>query len=177
MFPENKTGKCFFHFPPSRNSTQKQYLQRDCVTFLRSKNCLSFFFPRRHFQKVLYSSVILFACFFDSKYHLHLPLFSLTVMAFPACTCVLVHIQHSSEFLCVVSGLGVQVWFKRYLHAAARVPMFSPFLHLYFYFLPCIITHVCLFLFLLRLPSDFEVGYEMSILTKSLFVSKNPCYL
>ena len=27
MFPENKTGKCFYHFPPSGNSSQKYYLQ------------------------------------------------------------------------------------------------------------------------------------------------------
>ena len=26
MFPENKTGKCCFHHPPSRNSTQKYHL-------------------------------------------------------------------------------------------------------------------------------------------------------
>ena len=27
MFPDNKTGKCFYHFPPSGNSSQKYYLQ------------------------------------------------------------------------------------------------------------------------------------------------------
>ena len=72
-----------------------------------SKNCFSFFlfFLRRHLQKVLYPSVILFACFFDCKYYLHFPLFSLIVMAFPACTCEQVLIQHSFEFLCVVSGI------------------------------------------------------------------------
>ena len=63
----------------------------------------------------------------DCKYQLHLLLFSLIVMAFPACTCEPVHIQHSFEYLWVVSGLGVQVWLKRYLHAATRVPMFASF--------------------------------------------------
>ena len=62
MCPENKTGKYFFHFPSSKNSTQKQYLQRDCVTFHEKKNCLSFF-TRKHFQKVPNPSVILFAYF------------------------------------------------------------------------------------------------------------------
>ena len=55
----------FFHFPPSKNSTQKQYLQRDCLTFHEQQKlfvCL-FFFTRKHFQKVLNLSVILFACF------------------------------------------------------------------------------------------------------------------
>ena len=53
MFPENKTGKCCFHHPPSRNSTQKYYLQRDCVTFL-------------FFNLYLYplSCNIIYVCFF-----------------------------------------------------------------------------------------------------------------
>ena len=36
----------------------------------------------------------LICLFFDCKYNLHLPLFSLIVMAIPACTCEQVHIQH-----------------------------------------------------------------------------------
>ena len=158
----------FFHFPLSRNSMQKWYLQRDCVTS-HEKLIVYLFFSRINFQKVLYPPVILFACFFFRKYHPHLLSFSLIVMAFPACTCELVHIQHSFEFLCVVSGLVMQVWLKRYLHAATRVPTFSPFSLFVFYSLPCIITHVC-FLFPKRVPS---VGYEKSILTRTenLFIT------
>ena len=41
------------------------------------------------------------------------------------------------------------------------------FLYLYFHSLPCIITHLCFFLFPRRVPSDLEVGYEKSILTRT----------
>ena len=44
---------------------------------------------------------------------------------------------------------------------------FLLFLYLYFYSPPCIITHVCFFLFPRRVPSDLEVGYEKSILTRT----------
>ena len=33
MFLENKTGKCFFHFPPSRNSTYRNSICRVCLLF------------------------------------------------------------------------------------------------------------------------------------------------
>ena len=45
MFPESKTGKCFFHFQPSRNSTYRNSIcSVTAWPFMRSKNCLSFFF-------------------------------------------------------------------------------------------------------------------------------------
>ena len=55
----------FFHFPPSKNSTQKQYLQRDCLTFHEQQKLFVcfLFFTRKHFQKALNLSVILFARF------------------------------------------------------------------------------------------------------------------
>ena len=146
----------FFHFPLSRNSMQKWYLQRDCVTS-HEKLSVYLFFSRINFQKVLYPPVILFACFFSRKYHPHLLSFSLIVMAFPACTCELVHIQDSFEFLWVVSGLGVQVWLKRYLRAATRVSMFSPF-SLFVFLFSSLHYHTCMFfLFPWRVPSDLEV--------------------
>ena len=43
MCPENKTGKCFFHFPPSKNSTQnfsqkkKNSVVQCCTHLLSSK--------------------------------------------------------------------------------------------------------------------------------------------
>ena len=111
------------HFPSSRNSTQKQTLLGSSLLF-RYLICL----------------------FFDCKHHLHLSLFSLIVMAFPACTCEAARILHSFEFLCVVLGLGVQVWLKRYLHPATRVSVFSPFSLFAFYSLSCIMTHVCFFI-------------------------------
>ena len=126
----------------------------------------------------------LICLFFDCKYHLHLPLFSLIVMAFPACTCEQVHIQHSFEFLCVVSGISVYFWLKRDLRAATRVSMFSPF-SLFVFLFSSLHYHTCMFFLILRrVPSDLEVGYDLKSQYwpelkpfLSLFVSKNPCYL
>ena len=87
-------------------------------------------------------------------------------MAFPACTCEPVHIQHSFKFLCEVSGLGVQVWLKRYLHTATRVSMFSPF-SLFVFLFSSLHYHSYVFLFPQHVPSDLEVGYEKSILTRT----------
>ena len=42
---------------------QEQYLQGYCVTFHEKSTLFIFFFSRRHFQKVLNPSVILFSCF------------------------------------------------------------------------------------------------------------------
>ena len=54
MFPENKTGKCFFHFPPSRNSTYRNSICRVTAwPFMRSKNCSSFFFQEGTSRKFL----------------------------------------------------------------------------------------------------------------------------
>ena len=43
-------------------------------------------FLRRQHQNILITSAIIFFLIFFYKHHLHLPLFSLNVMAFPACT-------------------------------------------------------------------------------------------
>ena len=89
----------------------------------------------------------LICLFFDCKYNLHLPLFSLIVMAIPACTCEQVHIQHSFEFLCVVSGISVYVWLKRYLRAATRVSIFFPF-SLFVFLFSSLQYHTCMFFFI-----------------------------
>ena len=97
-------------------------------------------------------------------------------MAFPACTCEPVHIQHSFEFLCVVSDLGVQVWLNRYLHATTRVPMFSPF-SLFVFVFSFLHYNTCMFfLFPQRVPSDLEEGYEKSILTRTETFSITICF-
>ena len=54
MFPVNKTGKCFFHFPPSRNSTCRNGIWSVTAwPFMRRKNCLSFFFQEDTSRKFL----------------------------------------------------------------------------------------------------------------------------
>ena len=167
MFPENKTGKIFFHFPSSRNST---YRNGTCsVTAwpsMRSKNCLSFFFKKTLLGSSLSFCYLIFL-FFDCKYHLHLLLFSLIVMAFPACTCEPVHIQHSFEFLCMLSGLG---WVALAQKISARCNTGS---YVFSFFFICIfilllaLSHIYVFLFPQHVPSDLEVGHEKSILTRT----------
>ena len=176
----------FFHFPPSKNSTQKQYLQRDCLTFHeQQKLFVCFLFLQENTSRKFLIFLLSYLPVFYCKYRLHLLSFSLIVLAFPACTCEPVGIQHSFEFFCLVSGQGVQVWLESYLHTATQVPMFSPFSLLLFLF-SFLHYHTCmLFQFPQRVPADLEVGYEKSILTRMnktetfllLFISKNPCYL
>ena len=110
------------------STIKKFHVQEQCLQgfFYEKLKLFIFFFQEDSSRKFLVLFYLIFL-FFDCKYRLHLLLFSLIVMTFPACTCELVHIQDSFEFLWLVSGLCVQVWFKRYLHAATRVPMFSPF--------------------------------------------------
>ena len=170
MFPKNKTGKYFFHFPPSRNSTQKQYLQRDCVTFLEKYKLFIFFFSRKHFQKVLKPSVILFACFLPAN----IVWICHYVTAFPACTCELVRSTLSSFFarcrakVCRSGSKDICTAQKGKQHG---FPYFLLLLYLYFYSLSRIIIHVCF-----CVPSDLEVGYEKSILTRTETFSITICF-
>ena len=62
IFSENKTGKSFSTFHHQEILRRNSICSVTAWPFLRSKNCLSFF-SRKHFQKVLKPSVILFACF------------------------------------------------------------------------------------------------------------------
>ena len=105
MCPENKTGKYFSTF-----HHQKFHAEIVFVAWLRDLSWevkIVFLFFKKTPPESSLSFCHLICLFFDCKYHLHLPLFSLIVMAFPACTCEQVHIQHSFEFLCVVSGISV----------------------------------------------------------------------
>ena len=89
----------FFHFPPSKNSTQKQYLQRDCLTFHeQQKLFVCFLFLQENTSRKFLIFLLSYLPVFYCKYRLHLLSFSLIVLAFPACTCESVGIQHSFEF-------------------------------------------------------------------------------
>ena len=164
MFPGNKTGKCFFHHReiPLRNSI--------CTVtawpFMRSKNCVSFFFQEDTSGKFLILCYLI-CLSFDCKYHLHLLLFSLIVVAFPACTCEPVHIQHSFEFLCMLSGLG-WVGFAQKISARCNTGSYVfSFFFICIFILLLALSHIYVFLFPQRVPSDLEVGYEKSILTRT----------
>ena len=79
-------------------------------------------------------------------------------MTFLRCTCDLAGIQHSFEFLFVVSGLGVEVWLKRCLRTekgqATRVSMFYPFIFPFFFsILFLALSHVSFFFNSLRFGS------------------------
>ena len=82
-------------------------------------------------------------------------------------SCVHVHIQHSFEFLCMLSGLG---WVGLAQKISARCNTGS---YVFSFFFICIfilllaLSHIYVFLFPQRVPSDLEVGYEKSILTRT----------
>ena len=107
---------------------------------LREKNiCLLLFtflftFFQDNTSRKFLNLLLFYLPVFDCKYRLHLPLFSLNIITFLACTCEPVGTQHSFQFHCVVSGLGVYVWLKRYLHVAkvqaTGVPLCSRFNYL-----------------------------------------------
>ena len=130
----------FFHFPPSKNSTQKQYLQRDCLTFHEQQKlfvCL-FFFTRKHFQKVLNLSVILFACFL-------LQISSAFAIIFTDCSglsCVHVRASwYTAPFLVFFAWCRAKVCksdSKDICTLQHRFLCFLLFLYLYFYSLSCI---------------------------------------
>ena len=89
----------FFHFPPSKNSTRKQYLQRDCLTFHeQQKLFVCFLFLQENTSRKFLIFLLSYLPVFYCKYRLHLLSFSLIILAFPACTCEPVGIQHSFEF-------------------------------------------------------------------------------
>ena len=142
---------------------------------MRSKNCLSFFFQEDTSRKFL----ILLLSYFPVFWLQISSTFAIILADCHGLSCVHVrasHIQHSFEFLWVVSGLGVLVWLKRYLHAATRVPMFAPFSLFVFLFSALHYHTFMFFLFPQRVPSDLEVGYEKSILTNIKPFSITICY-
>ena len=110
---------------------------------MRSKNCLYFLYEKTLLESSW--SFCYFICmFYDCKYRLHLLLFSLIIMTFPACTSEPVGIQHPFEFAwcrAQVSRSGS----KDICTLQHGFLCFPLFLYLYFYSLSCIITHVCYF--------------------------------
>ena len=54
--------------------------------------------------------------------------------------------------------------------------MFSPFSLLEFFILFLALSHIYVFLFPQRVPSDLEVGYEKSILTRTETFSVTICF-
>ena len=131
-----------------------------------------FFFLRRHLQKILYPSVILFACFL-------LQILSAFAIIFANChglSCV--HVRASSYtalFRVSLRGVGHKcVGLAQKISARCNTGFY-----VFSFFFICIfnlllaLSHMHVF-FPRCVPSDLEVGYEKSILTRT---EKNPCYL
>ena len=133
MFPENKTRKFYFHFPPSRKIPRRN--STCSVTpwpFMRSKNCLSS-------QENTSSKVLTLLLFY-------LPVFWL---------------QISSAFGIIFANC----------HGLSRVHV-----RVSWYTALCRITQLYVFLTPQRVPSDLEVGYEKSILTRTEAFSITICF-
>ena len=167
MFPENKTGKCFFHFPPSRNSTYRNSICRVTAwPFMRSKNCSSFFFQEDTSRKFL----ILLLSYF--------PVFWLQIsfafaIIFADChglSCV--HVRASSYtglFRVSLGGVGLRcVGLARKISARCNTGSYVfSFFFIWIFILLLALSHIYVFLFPQRVPSDLEVGHEKSILTRT----------
>ena len=167
MFPENKTGKCFFHFPPSRNSTYRNSICRVTAwPFMRSKNCSSFFFQEDTSRKFLILLLSYFPVFW-------LQISSAFAFLFADChglSCV--HVRDSlytALFRVSLSGVGLRcVGLAQKISARCNT---GPYVFSFFFF--CIfilflaLSHIYVFLFPRRVPSDLEVGHEKSILTRT----------
>ena len=169
MFPENKTGKCFFHFPPSRNSTYSIVV----VVFVGLLRDLSWevkivhlFFQEDTSRKFLILLLSYFPVFW-------LQISSAFAIIFADChglSCL--HVRASSYtalFRVSLSGVGLRcVGLAQKISARCNT---GPYVFSFFFF--CIfilflaLSHIYVFLFPRRVPSDLEVGHEKSILTRT----------
>ena len=125
-----------------------------------------FFFKKTLLESSL-SFCYLICLFCDCKYHLYLPLFSLIVMAFPACTCEPVRTQHSSNFFS--RGVGLRcVGLAQKISARCNTGSYVfSFFFICIFILLLALSHIYVFLFPQHVPSDLEVGHEKSILTRT----------
>ena len=174
MFPENKTGKSFFHFPPSRNSTYRNSIcSVTAWPFQRSKNCY-FFFQERTSRKFLILLLSYFPVFW-------LQISSAFAIIFADChglSCV--HVRASSYtglFRVSLGGVGLRcVGLAQKISARCNTGSYVfSFFFICIFILLLALSHIYVFLFPQRVPSDLEVGYEKSILTRTEILSITIC--
>ena len=117
---------------------------------------------------------------FDCKRASTFAIFLLNVMAFPSCTCEPVDTQHSFEFhwvawhRCVGLAQKISARCKSASNTGSYVFSFS-FICIFILFL--VLLYMYVFLLPQGIPSDLEVCYEKSILTRTKTLSiKNPCH-
>ena len=106
MFPENKTGTCFFPLSTIKKFHAEIVFEAWLGNLSGEVKIVYLLFLENSSRKCLIL-LLFYLPFFDCKYRLHSLLFLLLVMAFPACTYEPVGTKHSFESLCVVSGLSV----------------------------------------------------------------------
>ena len=168
MLPENKTGKCFFHFPPSRNSTYRNSICRVTAwPFMRSKNCSSFFFFQEDTSRKF---LILLLSYFPVFW---LQISSAFAIIFADChglSCV--HVRASSYtglFRVSLAGVGLMcVGLVQKISARCNTGSYVfSFFFICIFILLLALSHIYVFLFPQRVPSDLEVGCEKSILTRT----------
>ena len=167
MFPENKTGKCFFHFPPSRNSTYRNSICRVTAwPFMRSKHCSSFFFQEDTSRRFLILLLSYFPVFW-------LQISSAFTIIFADChglSCV--HVRASSYtalFRVSLRGVGLKcVGLAQKISARCNTSSYVfSFSFIWIFILLLALSHIYVFLFPQHVPSDLEVGHEKSILTRT----------
>ena len=163
MFPENKTGKCFFHFPPSRNSTYRNSICRVTAwPFMRSKNCSSFFFQEDTSRKFLILLLSYFPVFW-------LQISSVFDIIFADCHGLVRASSYTALFRVSLSGVGLRcVGLAQKISARCNTGSYVCFFFFICIFILCLaLSHIYVFLFPQRVPSDLEVGCEKSILTRT----------
>ena len=166
MFPENKTGKSFFSFLTSRNSTYRNSIcSVTAWPFMRSKNCLPFFFFRDASRKFL----ILLSSYFPVFW---LRISSAFAIIFTDCyglSCMRVWASSYPTLFQVSLGgvrlrcVGLAQKISAHCNTGFYVSPFSLFVFLF----SSLHYHSYVFLFPQHVPSDLEVGYEKSILTRT----------
>ena len=166
MFPENKTGKSFFSFLTSRNSTYRNSIcSVTAWPFQRSKNCY-FFFQERTSRKFLILLLSYFPVFW-------LQISSAFAIIFADChglSCV--HVRASSYtglFRVSLGGVGLRcVGLAQKISARCNTGSYVfSFFFIWIFILLLALSHIYVFLFPQRVPSDLEVGCEKSILTRN----------
>ena len=124
------------------------------------------FFLKRHLQKVLYPSVILFACFLTANIICICHYFRWLSWPFLRARASKFIYSTLSSFFAWCRAWVCRSGSKDICPLQHGFLCFLLFLYLYFYSPLCIITHIWFF-FPRRVPLDLEIGYEKSILTRT----------
>ena len=166
IFPENKTGKCFSTFHHQEIPRRNSICSVTAWPFMRNKNFLSFFFQEDTSRKFLILLLSYFPVFW-------LQISSAFAIIFADChglSCV--HVRASSYtglFRVSLGGVGLRcVGLAQKISARCNTGSYVfSFFFICIFILLLALSHIYVFLFPQRVPSDLEVGREKSILTRT----------